>query len=755
MHRPHLNLRKNSYDKYGYLEPSNVSGVWFHGTPYLDEIENLRDFHPKVRSKELYASSNKDLPHELSRFWLSDDYDTALRFSAGGNGPVLAFKVKSRNIFDRVTDDFVNCVFERQSWTGRSYFSDVAGLLIKVGFDPNIHDPKDFLSYEGREAIGWPSNFSEDIDEEELMSHFGNLISDMEYAFDPLDECIGLYLGEDLLTLFTESQVKLLIRRVLESEIYCAFEQMSVLTCLLDNGYTGYREWEQMFDSHGTQGKSSNIAIFAPDFDSLELVGVAVRNRFRTQIYTVEEYQRMNRSRTNPTNLDELYASDMQMVPYEHGSAFRSNDYQMRDNPRWRAKGELPPTFTSDAMGTLKNPLSDSGTSWWHITSPYNPDIERYGFLIPSYFMSDLNSGCVMAEVLGRKDPLTVYEVAIRIKPENLMCPQTIFKDWLPSWHSLYREDEYGSRWYFDARDNRPNPWFSRPEFIETLTDLGKSFYHEIASKCDVYSAASVMSLVCECDFIIFDILKNMTDPSFEGWCIRNEIYGWIEVESRDEGWVQDPSSGMWRPEGGFNIGVWETSKIRIREVFKDAVDCDELFLEPWKAIGRKNPYNTRGDLIVEDLDEFVKVYHSTDAVRSLINGFDTEPVRQRIYHHLYDDHSGMFVFNENALWPTVRWFGPYTYELLVPVSMLHPTTHGGEYPSDEIEAAKSAFPDSKRPVLSYSMRIDDGNLNDEPQALLLGQIGPSQILQVYSMFSDTWMSREEFIEHVNQRGGG
>ena len=31
--------------------------------------------------------------------------------------------------------------------------------------------------------------------------------------------------------------------------------------------------------------------------------------------------------------LEELYASNMLMIPYEHGSAFRSNDYRMRENP--------------------------------------------------------------------------------------------------------------------------------------------------------------------------------------------------------------------------------------------------------------------------------------------------------------------------------------------------------------------------------------------------------------------------------------
>ena len=31
--------------------------------------------------------------------------------------------------------------------------------------------------------------------------------------------------------------------------------------------------------------------------------------------------------------LEALYASDMQMIPYEQGSAFRSNDYRMRENP--------------------------------------------------------------------------------------------------------------------------------------------------------------------------------------------------------------------------------------------------------------------------------------------------------------------------------------------------------------------------------------------------------------------------------------
>lgn len=243
------------------------------------------------------------------------------------------------------------------------------------------------------------------------------------------------------------------------------------------------------------------------------------------------------------------------------------------------------PTFTSDAQGYLCNPLSDSGISWWHMTSPFTPEIEREEFRIPSYFSSDVDTLCGVAESMNRPNPISLYEVKLRIRPENLLSPQTIFKDWLQSWY-LTREDDDGNEW--DAQNGEANPWFSSPAFVDTLTPLGKRFYYEVASAECYFSKAEIMSLVCECVYNVFDILKNVGPNLFENWCLRNDIYGWVEAEFRDGGWVQDASE-MWVPEDGFNIGVWDTSRVEIVNVFPDAVDCEEEW-EASSVIGRKNP---------------------------------------------------------------------------------------------------------------------------------------------------------------------
>lgn len=251
-----------------------------------------------------------------------------------------------------------------------------------------------------------------------------------------------------------------------------------------------------------------------------------------------------------------------------------------------RMQGKAP-TFTSDAQGYLCNPLSGSKTSWWHMTSPFAPALERKGFRPPTYFMSDLDSACEIADSLNRVQPISLYEVRLRIKPENLLSPQTIFKDWLQSWYLTWEEDDEGNRW--DAGSGNPNPWFSSPAFVNTLTPLGKSFYYEVASSADCFfSRADIMSLVCECEYKVFDILKIVGPNLFENWCLRNNIYGWAEAEFRDGGWMRDASE-MWVPEDGFNIGVWDTSRVEIVNVFPDAVDCDDTW-DASSVIGRKNP---------------------------------------------------------------------------------------------------------------------------------------------------------------------
>lgn len=176
---------------------------------------------------------------------------------------------------------------------------------------------------------------------------------------------------------------------------------------------------------------------------------------------------------------------------------------------------------------------------------------------------------------------------------------------------------------------------------------------------------------------------------------------------------------------------------------------------EPWekwpgknKSMGRENPYNKDGNLIVEDPNEDILVYHATTDVRGLINGFDTTTIRKRIFHEHYDPHSGMFVFNSNARWNTVLGFGPYVYELKVPISTLQATNYAGHIPVDSLDTAQEKFPQSKDPLLSLSMSLEFV----EPQALLLGQFGPESILRVYDRSSNEWFSRSEFLENYNKK---
>jgi hypothetical protein len=291
-----------------------------------------------------------------------------------------------------------------------------------------------------------------------------------------------------------------------------------------------------------------------------------------------EHYPKSDAGKMYASNVPHAFIiTPMGHIPYEYIEYVDA----ARSNP---LTGKAP-TFTSDAQGYLRNPLSDSGISWWHVTSPYTRDIERFGFRPPTYFASYVDSLCGIAETLNRADPVTLYDVKLRIGPKNLLSPQTIFKDWLHSFN-LTREDDEGNEW--DAEGGDPNPWFSSPEFVDTLTPLGKRFYYDIATAECSYSTAEIMSLVCECSYRVFDVLKNLGPNLFEDWCRRNNIYGWLEAEFRDGGWVRD-ISGMWMPEDGFNIGVWDTSRIEITEAFPDIMNCEDTW-DASAVVGRRNP---------------------------------------------------------------------------------------------------------------------------------------------------------------------
>jgi hypothetical protein len=281
------------------------------------------------------------------------------------------------------------------------------------------------------------------------------------------------------------------------------------------------------------------------------------------------------------------------------------------------------PTFTSDTQGYLHNPLSDSGISWWHVTSPYTLDIEEEGFRIPSYFASDIDSICRIVMSVRRPDPVTLYDVKLRISPENLLSPQAIFKDWVRCWLETY-EDGYGQEWDDEAND--PNPWFGSPEFVNELTPLGKSLYREVGAMArgSRYSAAAIMSMLCGCKYQAFDILKNASQGLFEEWCWRNNICAWVESEL-NEGWTET-SSGTWAPVDGFNIGVWDTSRVEIVEVFPDILECEHI-VDIEGVVGRRNPQNL--PIYVNNLgihtNAPIPLYHATTAADAIIKeGFKT-----------------------------------------------------------------------------------------------------------------------------------
>ncbi len=256
----------------------------------------------------------------------------------------------------------------------------------------------------------------------------------------------------------------------------------------------------------------------------------------------------------------------------------------------------------------MQNPLSESGASWWHITSPYVVDIERDGFRSPAFFASELDDLCWMYVEIGRSfDPVTLYDVRLKLDPKNLLCPQTLFADWLKSWEVLRqatntrRTDIPDGVTYvstfgpFDANDDVIR-WFESAQFFDTLTALGKSFYTEVvvplsSEKEYPLSIAETLAGVCVCDWNTLHKMRRY--PRYNAWCAQNGIRGWIEVENFYwNEWVLD-AAGRWHPrDGGFNIGVFDTKSIEIVEVFPDIHDCydeeDEKYLS--EVIGRKNP---------------------------------------------------------------------------------------------------------------------------------------------------------------------
>lgn len=237
----------------------------------------------------------------------------------------------------------------------------------------------------------------------------------------------------------------------------------------------------------------------------------------------------------------------------------------------------LAPTLFSNDEGYLLNPKSDSGTSWWHMTSPYRV-ITRFN--IPSYFSADIESSCRIAETLNRNPLISLWEVRIKAEPRQIFSPQTIFKDWL---HIFHHKDVYKESW----RRHDEEGWESIPVSKEDLTPLGLSFYQEVLEGRYEPEEDILADLVVS-EYGVFDNLKH--DPKFEKWCRRNDIVGWLEGEFRDAGWAVDEETGMWMPEDGFNLGIWNTELVQIVSVFRDIINCDDDMRAVQVAVGRKNP---------------------------------------------------------------------------------------------------------------------------------------------------------------------
>jgi len=145
---------------------------------------------------------------------------------------------------------------------------------------------------------------------------------------------------------------------------------------------------------------------------------------------------------------------------------------------------------------------------------------------------------------------------------------------------------------------------------------------------------------------------------------------------------------------------------------------------------------------------DWVTVYHGTRHPEDLIHGFDATISGHKIYPI---DTPGLFV--APTLKDALEW-GPYVFELAVAAKNLHGTYYNGKIGRQDPEwydYAQPRYPESFRPELSDTL------MNKvEPQALLVGTVGPNQILMIYERGDEHIIgsgrytrkyTREEFIQ--------
>ena len=146
---------------------------------------------------------------------------------------------------------------------------------------------------------------------------------------------------------------------------------------------------------------------------------------------------------------------------------------------------------------------------------------------------------------------------------------------------------------------------------------------------------------------------------------------------------------------------------------------------------------------------DWVVVYHGTRHPEDLIHGVDATAARHKIYPI---NTPGLFV--APTLTDALEW-GPFVFELVVAAKNLHGTYYDGKIERQDPawhEFAQKKYPESFRPELSETLQ----STNTEPQALLIGTVGPHQIRAVYTRPYERAVgsgeyekkySREEFIQ--------
>lgn len=124
-----------------------------------------------------------------------------------------------------------------------------------------------------------------------------------------------------------------------------------------------------------------------------------------------------------------------------------------------------------------------------------------------------------------------------------------------------------------------------------------------------------------------------------------------------------------------------------------------------------------------------LRVYHGTSKVwlPRMINGFDAA---QQEMSRSYGGprHKGLFVTSDIDVADRFSSYGELILDLEVRAKNLHGTDYSGnKWGSKEDKLYKNHFPNSFRPGLSYLMSASGA----EPQALLLGLVGPKQIKRI------------------------